>query len=61
MRSHGVPNFPDPQFSGGGVRIGGTGLDPNSPQFTAAQKACQSKLPGKPGGGFKQTAAGAGQ
>jgi hypothetical protein len=48
MRSHGVPNFPDPKFSSGGVsvRIGGKGgagaIDPNSPQFKAAQKACQS-------------------
>jgi hypothetical protein len=47
MRSHGVPNFPDPQIGsgpGGGfsVRIGGPGLDPNSPAFQAAQKACGS-------------------
>ena len=47
MRSHGVPNFPDPKFqtgpSGGvGVRIGGAGLDPNSPAFQAAQKDCGS-------------------
>ena len=57
MRSHGVPNFPDPEFhSGGGgvrVRIGGkaSGIDPNSPQFKAAQKACQSDLPGPKGAG----------
>ncbi len=56
MRSHGVPNFPDPEFhhSGGGVgiRIGGkgSGIDPNSPQFRAAQKTCQSDLPGPKGG-----------
>ena len=47
MRSHGVPNFPDPQFQSGpgggvGVRIGGAGVDPNSPAFQAAQKACGS-------------------
>jgi hypothetical protein len=52
MRSHGVPNFPDPKFSGGGTRItlkagGAGGLDPSSPQFQAAQKACQSDLPFK--------------
>lgn len=44
MRAHGLPNFPDPQFSGGKVsmQIGsGTGLDPNSPAFKAAQRACQ--------------------
>jgi hypothetical protein len=51
MRTHGVPNFPDPTFSGGGVRLklkagGANGIDPNSPQFTAAQKACQSIAPG---------------
>jgi hypothetical protein len=47
MRAHGVPNFPDPSFSGGGVKMtlkagGATGIDPNSPQFKAAQKTCQS-------------------
>ncbi len=51
MRTHGVPNFPDPEIShsggGVGIRIGGKkggpgGIDPNSPQFQAAQKACQS-------------------
>jgi hypothetical protein len=54
MRSHGVPNFPDPTFSGGGIRMtlkagGANGVDPNSPQFQAAQKACQSDLPKPPG------------
>jgi hypothetical protein len=47
MRSHGVPNFPDPQFEtapggGFGIRIGGAGSNPNSPAFKAAQKACGS-------------------
>jgi hypothetical protein len=59
MRTHGVPSFPDPEFShgGGGVGIrigsgkGGPGrIDPNSPQFQTAQKACQSILPGPKGG-----------
>jgi hypothetical protein len=55
MRSHGVPNFPDPEFhsdGGVGIRIGGkgSGIDPNSPQFKAAQKACQSLMPGPKGG-----------
>ena len=44
MRTHGVPNFPDPSFSGNGARIqlgaGSGGIDPNSPAFQAAQKAC---------------------
>src|SRR5579862_141226 len=46
MRSHGVSDFPDPQFgSDGGIRIslhasagGGGALDPNSPIFQKAQK-----------------------
>jgi hypothetical protein len=46
IRSHGVPNFPDPKLHAGG------GIDmeaPNSPQFKTAQKACGHLLPG--GGG----------
>jgi hypothetical protein len=48
MRSHGVPKFPDPQFSAGSsrIKIGGNGIDPRSPTFQAAQKACASVLPG---------------
>jgi hypothetical protein len=45
MRSHGVPNYPDPTFSNGGVSQGfnsKSGVAPNSPIFQAAQKACQS-------------------
>ncbi len=47
MRSHGVPNFPDPQFGTGpgggfGIRLGGPGIDPQSPAFKAAQQACGS-------------------
>jgi hypothetical protein len=53
MRSHGEPNFPDPQFGPGGrvsLKIGrGDGLDPSLPQFQAAQKACQKNFPGKTG------------
>jgi len=47
MRTHGVPNFPDPQFrtgpgGGGGVFFGGGPgqIDRNSPAFQAAQKIC---------------------
>lgn len=49
MRSHGVPNFPDPSVqaapNGGiGVRIGiaagGGGPSPSSPAFQSAQKIC---------------------
>jgi hypothetical protein len=56
MRTHGVPNFPEPTFSGGGVRVrlkagGPNGIDPESPRFRAAQKACQSIVPGLGKGG----------
>lgn len=45
MRTHGVPDFPDPQFQSGpgggfGIRLGGPGVDPKSPAFQAAQKSC---------------------
>ncbi|MGH2857358.1 MAG: hypothetical protein ACRDMJ_07715 [Solirubrobacteraceae bacterium] len=40
MRTHGVPDFPDPSFSGGGVRLGGPGIDPQSPAFQTAARAC---------------------
>jgi hypothetical protein len=52
MRTHGVPNFPDPPAGGGGPKIeieGGSGIDPNSPQFKAAQRTCQPNLPTPPG------------
>ena len=56
MRKHGLPDFPDPTFSGGHFSIqmrGGSGsdLNPSSPQFQAAMKACQPDLPGKLGAG----------
>jgi hypothetical protein len=51
MRAHGVRNFPDPKFEGGGLsRLTidkNSGIDPRSPVFQAAQKACQKLLPGK--------------
>ncbi|HEX4036196.1 MAG TPA: hypothetical protein VHX66_17275 [Solirubrobacteraceae bacterium] len=55
MRSHGITDFPDPQTAGGTVRLGvgrgpGAGdLDPNTPLFQDAQKACDSLIPGVPG------------
>jgi hypothetical protein len=56
MRAHGLKDFPDPQISGGHFSLqlkGGpnSDLNPNSPVFQKAQAACQSKLPGKVGGG----------
>jgi hypothetical protein len=47
MRSHGVPNFPDPDSEG---RISLSGIDPRSSTYQAAQKACQKYL----GGGASQ-------
>ena len=47
MRSHGVTNFPDPSSAGGRIEIGsGSGINPSSPSFQAAQKTCQHLLPG---------------
>jgi len=62
MRTHGVPNFPDPHISNGGMglTIGGNGLNLQSPQFQAAQRACQSLLSGLKGGPGGQTASGSG-
>jgi hypothetical protein len=53
MRSHGEPNFPDPKTGRGGtfqISIP-PGIDPNSPQFQAAQQACRSVSPLPSGGG----------
>jgi hypothetical protein len=47
IRAHGVPSFPDPQQSGGGISIGsGSGYNPSSPAFQAALTACESLSPG---------------
>ena len=43
MRDNGVPNFPD--LVDDGINLGGTGLNPNLPEFKAAEKACKSLLP----------------
>jgi hypothetical protein len=49
MRSHGVSNFPDPG-PGGGIQIGpNSGVNPRSPAFQAAQKACARYAPIKGG------------
>ncbi len=54
MRSHGVPNFPDPNGKGAFEYTPGSGIDPSSPKFQAASKACASLIPqagsGPPGG-----------
>ena len=45
LRSHGESNFPDPIVGHGFQFNLPTGMDPKSPQFQAAQKACSSWLP----------------
>jgi hypothetical protein len=47
MRAHGITAFPDPNTQGGlELNAGsGTGLDPKSPQFKAAWKACRPLMP----------------
>jgi hypothetical protein len=45
MRSHGVPNYPDPTFGRGGTvnqSLTRSEADPNSSIFQAAKTACQS-------------------
>lgn len=53
MREHGI-DFPDPTFGPNGeasIRIHrGSGIDPESAKFKAAQKACESTMPKPPGG-----------
>jgi hypothetical protein len=46
MRAHGVTNFPDPPAPGqqGNPPASGAGIDPNSPVFRAAARACDLGL-----------------
>jgi hypothetical protein len=51
MRSHGVTNFPDPNSQGvisgqSSSQSGGSAINPNSPTYQAAQKACQKYASG---------------
>ena len=43
IRAHGVPDFPDPTFSGTEVRDSGVGS--SSPQLQSAMDACKSQKP----------------
>jgi hypothetical protein len=47
MRSHGVPSFPDPALSGQSTPASGkgAGINPSSPRFQAAVRACRHVLP----------------
>jgi hypothetical protein len=47
MRSHGVPNFPDIPAGGGIDFSPGSGINPRSPAFQAAQQACRRYAPTK--------------
>ncbi|HUB70095.1 MAG TPA: hypothetical protein VL984_06705 [Acidimicrobiales bacterium] len=44
IRAHGVPNFPDPTFSGQAVQISGPGGS-SSPQLQSAMDTCKSQVP----------------
>ena len=50
MRAHGITGFPDPNSQGGLDLNGGpgSGLDPKSPQFKAAWRACRPLMPARP-------------
>jgi hypothetical protein len=53
MRTHGIPNMPDPQVNSQGIelRIGGPngkGPSPSSPVLHDAMQACQKLIPGGP-------------
>jgi hypothetical protein len=46
LRSHGVPNFPDPSANGTGTAPSpAAGVDPRSAAFVAAVRICQHVLP----------------
>jgi len=54
MRDHGVPNFPDPTFGAGGAdapKESNSQVNPDSPAFRAAARACRNVGMGLPGGG----------
>jgi len=47
MRSHGVPNFPDPVATpSGGYGFRTQGVDPKSSAFQSASEACNALVPG---------------
>ena len=48
IRSHGVPDFPDPKFSGGAVQVDSGS---SSPQLKVAMGACKSQMPSSGGVG----------
>lgn len=54
MRAHGITNMPDPGSGGGeAVNIGASGINVQSPQFQAANRACSKDLRGNGAGGLR--------
>jgi len=56
MRAHGIVNFPEPKIDWNTQELGvgftpASGIDPNSPQFKSAQKACPLPRLGQGEGG----------
>jgi hypothetical protein len=52
MRTHGVPNMPEPTIDASGMHLSatiGSGFDPNTPQFAAANKQCMHLVPRRGG------------
>jgi hypothetical protein len=47
MRSHGVPDFPDPQHNASGTGIAATGVDTSSPQYHSARRRVSSLAAGR--------------
>ena len=46
MRAHGLPTFPDPKVSSGGIEMQlPRSIMPNSPVFKNAQQACKNLIP----------------
>jgi hypothetical protein len=46
MRSHGIPNFPDPSFVNNSVEFNAqTPIDANSPQYKSALATCEELIP----------------
>jgi len=56
MRSHGVPNFPDPVMGANGS-VSVHGVNPNAPHFQTADQACKHLMHGSGEGPQQLTAA----
>jgi hypothetical protein len=50
MRENGLESYPDPQFANSAVIVGGDGIDPNDPDFVAADEQCAALLEAASGG-----------